>query len=667
MIEPRNLDDGMVNIKFNSNCIALLCPLKEVPLKTWRLDHITSFGQCGGILTFECCPTCSDPGAARCSINIVQEKPAHILNIMERAIRSNPNTSEIHYERSILGDIYHCSHDCCQPRLLPAYSEPNIFGSISPIKGMVSVVPVDHHSDFPQPSSGVESTDSGFPGTPQAEESLSISSNIPSPTGSSKSGHSFKQRASPSPKHSIYAPYKGRSMSDSKPSGQTGDYAAGLMFQRRQSDELPPQPSPTHLETDHRKMSDGQIQHHARLTYATISHDSTPRLVRKEELKSTYSNPPASSSVHYSAIHTDEARPQSRERRPAYNHLQPVDEYDSIYDVPNCEPESNPFSPPITPSHRPRRDSKLSSGGVSSQNDSPTHTTASATPVHNRTAVRSNAGRSPKTSVVSTMSSVSCYLPGSDVNDRSEDFEELPPIPQHRGRRARYSSPTKQVPVQPATQRNGFSNDPFLPQRRNRLKSSSEVLDTPTVRHSYNIQAARMRGSMDNLDQLGRNHNNGATASTYCNDRQLRGSTDLLERLQQEEEQLKLVLRDSTREREEELAEVPEPRLEFGRPFRFGIDDLEYDEPDPDVVMETSSNLLEYRAHVYSTPPNGERVLTKVASDTMRGYAYKIAIPLSNTQYDVPRRTAPTPDLANMRHDAPPKPMRYPSTEHLLS
>ena len=51
----------MLNVKFNCNCIALLCPLKEVPLKTWRLDRITSFGQSGGILTFESCATCSDP------------------------------------------------------------------------------------------------------------------------------------------------------------------------------------------------------------------------------------------------------------------------------------------------------------------------------------------------------------------------------------------------------------------------------------------------------------------------------------------------------------------------------------------------------------------------------------------------------------------------------
>ena len=118
----------MLNVKFNCNCIALLCPLKEVPLKTWRLDRITSFGQSGGILTFESCATCSDPDAARCSINVVQEKPSTMLNIMERAIRNNPNTGEIHYERSILGDIYHCDHDCSQPRfLVPAHSSLFIY------------------------------------------------------------------------------------------------------------------------------------------------------------------------------------------------------------------------------------------------------------------------------------------------------------------------------------------------------------------------------------------------------------------------------------------------------------------------------------------------------------------------------------------------------------
>lgn len=652
----------MVNIKFNSNCIALLCPLKETPIKTWRLDHITSFGQCGGILTFESCPSCSDPGAARCSVNIVQEKPAHILNIMERAIRSNPNTREIHYERSILGDIYHCSHDCGQPRLLPAFSEPNIFGTISttPTKGLVNVAVDLHHSGLYMPSSNaVDSTDSGLPGTPQAEESMSISSSIPSPT--SRSAHGLRQRDSAgspyrSPSHSTHVAHKARSMSDSKPSWQLDNFATGMGLQRGHSDESSPRHSPVYPPDESGR------NRNSRLAYATISHDSSPKLVKKEELKATPSTPlqPSSSSVTYSAIQTDESCPQLCERRQTYNHLHPVTEDDSIYDVPNCEPEDNPFSPPITPLPK---DSRSSSNSVrSSQADYPVHTPSAATAGSTNTA-----WKVPKTSVVSTMSGISCYLPGSDLSDRNEDYEELPPVPLHRNRRGHYLgrvSPTKQI----GARRNGVAVSPMLPQQRARLKSSSDVLESPSLPHIHNMRLARLRGSMDNLDQLGQNghgHSIYDTDLPSYNNRQLKGSTDLLERLQREEEQLKLVLQDSKKECKEELAEVPEPSNNFNRAYKFGIDDLEYDEPDPDVILETSSNLLDYRAHVYSNP-SAERVLTKVASDTVRGYAYKIAIPVANAQYDVPRRLAPVPDLAHLRSDAPPKPIRYTSTENLF-
>ena len=640
----------MVNVKFNSNCIALLCPLKEAPLKTWRLDHITSFGQCGGILTFECCSTCSDPSTCRCSINIIQEKPATILNLMERAIRSNPNTSEIQYERSILGDIYHCGHDCTQPRLLPAYSDPNLFRSTSVGSTKGVVVPVDVHShQNGEPSGTLDSSDSGLPGTPQQEESLSIASNgLPSPTGSNRSnpGSNMKQQrehSSPfrSPKHTSHlgAPqghYKGRSMSDSKPT--SGMQAESLrMYAKRQSDE--------HIHAS--KYSDSQVSsqqhhHHPRLTYAMISHDSSPKLIRKAEVKMTCSAP--SPSVAYATVASNsDVTPQMRERKSTYNsELQPVDEkHESvIYDVPNCEflIEPHPFSPPSTPAHgRGRNDSRSSN---TSHSQSPT-----------------NNIRTPRISVQSTAGS---YTPGSDIVDRREDFEELP-VPRHK-RLARQE-------FEPAVGVNGFYTPKERgPQRRRRLQSSSDVLEAP--RQSYNFQVTRLRGSMDNLDQIGkknRSHSHADITVGQDRERQLRGSADLLARLHEEDENLTKVLRASRNERNEELypLQTREELDELNKPYRFRLDDLDYDEPDPDTILETCSSLADYRSHLYSSPNHSERVLSKVASNTVRGYAYKITIPISNTQYDVPRRTAPTPDLSNIRPDAPPKPIRCTSTEQL--
>ena len=56
-------------------------------------------------------------------------------------------------------------------------------------------------------------------------------------------------------------------------------------------------------------------------------------------------------------------------------------------------------------------------------------------------------------------------------------------------------------------------------------------------------------------------------------------------------------------------------------------------------------------------------MLSKVACDNVRGYAYKIMIPVAgDVVYDVPRRQAPVADLTSVKANpgAPPKPMRMP-------
>ena len=280
MTEPQCIEEGTVNVKFHVNCIALVCPLTEAPIKKWRLDHITSFGQCGGILTFECCTICSEASTARCCINIVQEKPSTILNLMEKAIRNNPNTGEIHYERSILGDIYHCDHDCCQTqRLLPAFSDPNIFRSAtsSPHKG-ITTVPVDVHADFDIPSNTLGSNDSGLPGTPKQPDTLSINSNIPSPT---------QQNSRSSPYRSgRYQNHRLRSMSTTEPS-QLSPYMGDALMQyaRRQSDESQ-RTSSSYNNSDVTGQQEGTRR---RLFYTAVQPNTARKRATIEEDSVTYS------------------------------------------------------------------------------------------------------------------------------------------------------------------------------------------------------------------------------------------------------------------------------------------------------------------------------------------------------------------------------------------
>ena len=606
----------MINVKFNCNCIALICPITEEPIKTWRLDHITSFGQCGanaGILTFESCSTCSDPGASRCSISIIQEKPATILNLMERAIRSNVNTGEIHYERSILGDIYHCDHDCAQPqRLLPAYSDPNIFlrsTSTSPQKGFS--VPIDVH-DFDIPLS-TGSNDSGLPGTPKQADALSINSNnVPTPYDNVQ----LQSHRSPG---SSFQTRKVRSMSESGKLSPL-DSEAMMQYVRRQSDcsnMATRTTSPKHSNIEPRKYSDGQIKPRQQLTYAAVKHNAGK--------KSSFDEEP----VMYSMVHvsTSPEHDGPGRNKKAHSRLQPVDENDDIYDVPNCEPAywevgvDCPFSPPETPVNHHR---VSDSSGHSS--NSPNHTSMLIPP-------RKTSGQS----------SASSYTPGSDLREREEDFEELPPVPKHRRPRPA---------VKELVKINGDGPKRKVTPARPRLHSVGDVLDSKPNKHTSVHFPSRIQGSMDNLDRIGRNRSTSLANIFECGNSHL----DLLSKLHEEDEMLNKVLAASRNERNDEVGGArSHPFYRLHQQQQRRRDDQEYDVPE-----EILEDFAASRRRMYSgtNGSSSDRLLTKVASDTVRGYAYKVQIPFKNSEYDVPRKAAPAPDLSHVRSDAPPKPLR---------
>lgn len=555
--EPLNIEDGMVNIKFNSNCIAVICPIKENAIKTWRLNHITSFGQCGGILTFECCSTCSDPGTSRCSINIIQEKSTTVLNLMEKAIRSNPNTSEIHYERSILGDIYHCDHDCGQPqRLLPAYSDPNIYRSTStsPQKQLVS--PIDIH-EFEVRNSTVssgKSSDSGFPDTPLPHHDVpSLNRYNPSPADSGIRKHS-NTRVPPTPPVSVHA----RSFSETA----------------RLPDEDPV--------FDHRPRTDTDpflSDRLERLNYSDVMAHLSPRRCKVDD------------DVQYATVQL-----ASPSRDPRSNQkLEPVDENEDIYDkVPFEHCWIDGAVSPIGASSSSQR---------SSRSDSST-----GLPI------------TVKVTPIQTTSSY--YTPGSDMKDRSEDLQEVPVVPSRQRRNGRHHQVKEMV---------NLFNGANQSRGRSRLHSTGDVLDC-NVKDCKRSPRSKMRVSMENLTQTGVNG--------------VMSRNDFLSELHKEDELLTKFLARSRNEKNDELCDLREDEL--AKPYRcFTHEELDCTSP-----RSGRSSTASNRSGV-------DRVLTKVANDTVRGYAYKIQIPLSDTVYDVPRRAAPAPDLSNLRSDAPPKPQRY--------
>ncbi len=577
--EPLNIEDGMVNVKFNSNCVAVICPIKENAIKTWRLNHITSFGQCGGILTFECCSTCSDPGTSRCSINVIQEKSSTVLNIMEKAIRSNPNTTEIHYERSILGDIYHCDHECGQPqRLLPAYSDPNIYRSATTSPQKEVNVPIDIH-EFEVPHSTVSSghrlsSDSGFPDTPLPQHDVvSINSNTPSPT-------------------------EANSASAAKPTTSGGGYSS----RHSARINILPASAAVHIRSfsETARMPDDDSPFDRRLRTDTDPTTGTRFSAGKlnySDIRTQHSSPIRrgridSDGIQYSTVQHDSPRSSQK--------LQPVSENEGIYDTP-FEPtywevtDNGPLSPPVGASSSQR----------SSRSDSST-----GTPYTVR--------------VTSAQSTSNIYTPGSDAKDRSEDLREFPPVPS-RSKRGPRPQVKEVVKI--------FNSTPSQPRGRSRLHSTGDMLDSlPEFRRSPRLN---MRGSVDNLNHVGRS--NAGACST---------SSDLLSKLHEQDELLTKFLARSRNERNDELGDTRQHEL-YRPPYR----NFEHDCVSPTNTRSGRSSA--------SSDRGADRVLTKVASDTVRGYAYKIQIPLSDTVYDVPRRSAPAPNLSNLRTDAPPKPQRY--------
>ena len=514
---------------------------------------------------FESCSTCSDPGSARCSMNIIQEKPSTILNLMEKTIRNNPNTGEIHYERSILGDIYHCDHDCASIGMLSAYSEPNLFrsASSSPVKG-VRLLPVELHEFEPEPD--LEQSDSGFPGTPKHVDDLSLASSIPSPIGSNRSNPSAvcKLPVDESPTHiGLPSVREKRSMSDCVQRQTSLTTRESLIdYARRQSD------SDSHRSTERIPK---------RLIYSTISTNSSHHGSWDEN------------TVQYSTVQVNDMPSDSPDHSFPIedHHLKKYSTEEGIYDYPNCEP---------------------------------TYWEVGETPLETSGARRSSiaSNRSQSAALVYPLSprkstAQSAYIPGSDKRDQEDDFEELPPIvPKHRKQRPHDKELVK-------IERSGN----FRP----RLCSSGVVLDTPRSRKTSAVDPgfARQMGSMDSLDQVGKQTRSNSVFA----------STDITRHLQEQEKILDRLLADTRNQRSD--SEV------FSRGFK--------PYQDPDLLDDP----------LYSSPTN-EKVMTKVASDNIRGYAYKVQIPQAHTkkvtQYDVPRKRAPAPDLSNLRDDAPPKPRR---------
>lgn len=554
----------MVNVQFTSNYIALLCPVRELSLKRWRLDHITSFGQSGGMLTFECCSRCSDPNNNRASLNIVIEKPATILTKMEKSIRDNPNTSEIHYERSILGDIYHCNHHCGspRPRMVPAFSDTNIPRLIntSPFLAnrrqadLESSLPVDFKSEDKLERITNDSFDSGLPGTPQLDDDESPRSSpaLPSPTYAGK--HVFP----PKPQDKYSPPMEDR-------------YTA-----------MPSRATPPNDEDSSSK-----------LTYSTILHQHS----RSRDHSSSFSSN-GSGSVTYSTVaSTRHSEARSKPTTPV--HL-------------NYTRQQSP-STELSPVPPERRESRY------------------------------------RPSSISPTSSLSCSVP-TKTNFGSIDTKNLPNIPF-----TVHPPPPKIVSSRHAS----FGNSQEDSKRREQKLASvverdhcvSEVgFVEPVPRHRSGTHMVH-REFPSNIERL--------------------RSQSVSDALESPRPSPMRSFRDPSQSTSDELETYEYDNLDelkSHNPF-FRMNDLEYDETDGEGALEICSNLADYRRHQeqrklpYCQPNVIDKVLSKVACDNVRGYAYKIMIPVAgDVVYDVPRRQAPVADLASVstNPDAPPKPMRIP-------
>ena len=554
IVEPSDIEEGMVNVQFATNYIALLCPLREISIKRWRLEHIASFGQCGGMLTFECCTRCSDPNTSRCSLNIKQEKPATILSLMEKKIRNNPNTNEIHYERSILGDIYHCSHQCSNsPKLLPAFSESNLtqlstnsspFASRRRHDLEVSLPPPDIDHNTSSYHTLLENHDSGL-GTPQQEDSPDFSGFPSSPITLKSSG----KPTSPARKPNKYTSpgHRSRSNSDNKYST-----AAPSRYSS----------TPTRSETDESSGSElGQVS-------STFS--SRQAIETKKSLQTHRSASPVKTPV--------------RSITPsAYNKLEAV-----------SEPLERTEPPPLPPTRKESR-GYGNNGSISP----PNAVTRSISPSGRKYKSLVPVGVPPPPPKFVKKINGESRL--EQVRDSSADRDH--PIADLSSPETRFRSGTHFVQRE---------LPPHLP--RERTQSQSNFLETSSPSHYVHTGGV---------------HGRFRAVSKSTSD-ELEESYDTLD------------------------------NLKSINPF-FRLDELEYDEREGEHSQEVMSNLADYRHHTngYCEPGLVDKVLSKVACDNVRGYAYKISIPCAgNVVYDVPRRLAPMADPKHINPYAPPKPLR---------
>lgn len=320
----------------------------------------------------------------------------------------------------------------------------------------------------------------------------------------------------------------------------------------------------------------------SRFGYTDVKPHSSPKKTNAEE------------PIQYSTVQHDSPS------RGGHKPLERVDENDGIYDTP-FEPgfwggvgsDGTPLSPP---------DATGTSSQRSSRSDSSTGlpVTIRVTP--------------------------SLQYPGGsgEVWERTEDPHHRNPqmVPGRLGRSRGASRP----PVREIVKLFGGTHlQPGVqpaPKTRSRLHSTGDVLDcTPDIFHKH--PRSNFRGSVDNLVQ-----------------------SDLLSKLNEQEELLTKFLAQSRNQRNDEYGDTREDEL--NKPYRVFSQE------------ETDGYGSQRSGRSSSASDRGtDRVLTKVHSDTVRGYAYKIQIPLSEAVYDVPRRAAPVPNLSNLRSDAPPKPQRY--------
>lgn len=507
---------------------------------------------------------------------------------------------------------------------MPSYSDPNIFssgGSFSPPRTPIAASFEVH------PVEQVDSGDSGLPGTPQPEE-LS-STGIPSPTSS------YKSNVFRSPRHQPHRVSPNEEEHENIPAfrRRRSDESTSTSSQRR-SDEIKTSNSSAY--TTVRPIANSSTNqtspNHGRVQYAVINHSASRiKLVRPPEYEQDRQQTTASIPYTPVTANTTEQVPKSN-----YNKLKTLEEStevmdDVIYDVPNCEPFPETFSPSSAPAR------------------SYMDTFASKTPSYHPPTLSPSHISQPKSPARSRVQSP-MYTLGTDRQDREEDYEDawIPPIPKHKSRAQPPPVKTKPIHIQSDSRR--------------RFQSSSDVLDVPMAT-SYDPQ--RLRRSSD--DNVLTNTRTRAQSITHTSDRQLeKTSKDFLQRLNEEEEKLTKVLAASRKEKNEELGEESRDRLgDLNRPYMFNMDDLDHDYSDPDMILETCSNLVDY--HMTRSQPSypSSRMLTKEPTNNIKGYAYKVQIPFTNTQYDVPRRAAAAPDLRTMGEYAPPKPKRHVSTEHL--